>query len=90
MTTYDKDIVKGKMYGEYGQYRVIGFHQEGDCEQKQNTGGDVCEELLPTVWKTRYGWVKKPRIMPTATSSGFLPRMPIRGAKLCIVWTGMA
>ncbi len=46
VTTYDKDIVKDKMYGEYGQYRVIGFHQEGDCEQKQNTGGDVCEELF--------------------------------------------
>ena len=46
VATYDKDIVKGKMFGEYGQYRVIGFHQEGDCAQKQNTGGDVCEELF--------------------------------------------
>ncbi len=53
VTTYDQDIVKGKMYGEYGQYRVIGFHEEGDCEQKQNTGGDVCEELFTYCLETK-------------------------------------
>lgn len=34
------------MAGEYGQYRVLGKHEEGDCELRQNAGGDVSEELF--------------------------------------------
>ncbi len=59
VTTYDQDIIKGKMYGEYGQYRVIGFHEEGDCEQKQNTGGDVCEELFTYCLETKVRLAQK-------------------------------
>lgn len=43
---YDKEVVGQALVGEYGQYRVIGKHEEGSMEEKQNTGGDVCEELF--------------------------------------------
>lgn len=46
MEEYDRDIVRQRLVGEYGQYRVIGLHEEGDMEGRQNGGGHVSEELF--------------------------------------------
>lgn len=43
---YQESFQKQLMAGEYGQYRVLGKHEEGDCEPRQNAGGDVSEELF--------------------------------------------
>lgn len=50
---YDKEVVEQKLIGEYGQYRVIGKHEEGNCEEKQNAGGDVSEELFAYCLETK-------------------------------------
>jgi len=43
---YAEEIIEQGMAGEYGQYRVLGKHEEGNMEEKQNQGGDVSEELF--------------------------------------------
>ena len=46
VSDYGADIRRQKLVGEYGQYRVLGKHEEGIMEERQNTGGDVSEELF--------------------------------------------
>lgn len=43
---YGKEIRRQKLVGEYGQYRVLGLHEEGEMHEKQNAGGNVSEELF--------------------------------------------
>lgn len=43
---YAEELKKQLMAGEYGQYRVLGKHEEGNPERRQNSGGDVSEELF--------------------------------------------
>lgn len=43
---YDEEVREQALIGEYGQYRVLGKHEEGDMEPRQNSGGDVSEELF--------------------------------------------
>ena len=43
---YGKEIRRQRLVGEYGQYRVLGLHEEGDMHEKQNSGGRVSEELF--------------------------------------------
>lgn len=38
---YGKEIRRQRLVGEYGQYRVLGLHEEGDMHEKQNSGGRV-------------------------------------------------
>lgn len=44
--TYGKEAAEQLLIGEYGQYRVFGKHEEGEMESRQNSGGDVSEELF--------------------------------------------
>ncbi len=50
---YGEEIIAQRLIGEYGQYRVLGKHEEGDMEQKQNAGGDVSEELFSYCMETK-------------------------------------
>ena len=43
---YGEEIKKQRLIGEYGQYRVLSLHEEGDMHEKQNAGGCVSEELF--------------------------------------------
>lgn len=56
---YGNEIVRQRLAGEYGQYRVVGKHEEGDVKQKQNTGGDVSEELFCYCLQTKLREMEK-------------------------------
>lgn len=43
---YARGIKKQLLIGEYGQYRVLGLHEIGNMEQRQNEGGAGSEELF--------------------------------------------
>lgn len=43
---YQSEIKNQLLIGEYGQYRVHGTHEEGNVHTRQNTGGNVSEELF--------------------------------------------
>lgn len=59
--TYGADARRMKLIGEYGQYRVKGKHQEGNMEEQQNSGGDVCEELFSYCLETKVREAEKNR-----------------------------
>lgn len=59
--TYGEDIRRQALVGEYGQYRVLGKHEEGDMEARQNAGGDVSEELFCYCLGTKIREIEKQR-----------------------------
>ncbi len=50
---YGEEVISQRLIGEYGQYRVIGKHEEGDMKEKQNKGGNVSEELFAYCMETK-------------------------------------
>lgn len=50
---YGDAVVQQKLIGEYGQYRTIGLHAEGDWSANQGTSRDVPEELFTYCQETR-------------------------------------
>lgn len=59
VTDYGRDILDQRLVGEYGQYRVLGKHEEGDMHERQNTGGDVSEELFCYCLETKVREIEK-------------------------------
>jgi hypothetical protein len=57
VNSYGQEIVQQRLVGEYGQYRTLGLHQDGDWAQNwaagQMLGRDIPEELFDYCLETR-------------------------------------
>jgi hypothetical protein len=57
VNNYGPALVKAQLVGEYGQYRTMGLHQDGDWQAnwgaKQNLGNSLSEELFDYCLETK-------------------------------------